>query len=199
MVHAAGFYIQVKFAMTKISRLMPTMDSFNSTTMSCKMNIVLALLFLTPFYAHSQHLGITIPDAKAQGITIERLDSVYTSAVHSDTTLAVFRTDPEQERLLNAYQTLLQDFGAFLSTNNFKWNYPTKCWNRIYFNNDGTIDYFLYNFTTKNVKPEEQLSEEKQKEFNRLLNLFIQDYKFGVKAKVKFAQCSPTTYMPGKP
>ena len=78
----------------------------------------------------------------------------------------------------------------------FKWEQPTRSFNRIYFNADGTIDYFLYNFQTTNVKTEDQLSQEKQNEFNRLLNLFIKDYKISVTAKTKFAQCSPTKYMP---
>jgi hypothetical protein len=48
----------------------------------------------------------------------------------------------------------------------------------------------------KNVKPEDQLSQEKQAAFDRLLNTFIQTYQFEVKSNVKFAQCSPTTYKP---
>ncbi|MBI3501608.1 MAG: hypothetical protein HY063_07425 [Bacteroidetes bacterium] len=94
------------------------------------------------------------------------------------------------------YIQLLQGFGKFLSTNNFTWDKPTRCFNRIYFNSDGTIDYFLFNFLGKTA--EDKPSEEKQKEFQRLLNLFIKDYKFPLTAKIKFAQCSPTTYMPKK-
>ena len=94
-----------------------------------------------------------------------------------------------------AYIKLLQDFGKFLTNHNFKWDKPTKCFNRIYFNVDGTIDYFLYNFLGKQ---EDKLSEEGQKEFNELLNQFIKEYKFTMTSKIKFSQCSPTTYMPKK-
>ena len=92
-----------------------------------------------------------------------------------------------------AYIKLLQDFGMFLSDHNYKWDKSTRCFNRIYFNADGTIDYFLYNFLGK---PEDQLSDERQNEFNKLLNLFIKGYRINVTARVKFAQCSPTTYKP---
>ena len=43
-------------------------------------------------------------------------------------------------------------------------------------------------------KPAENI----EKEFQRLLNVFISDYKFSLTAKTNFAQCSPTTYMPQK-
>lgn len=45
------------------------------------------------------------------------------------------------------YVNLIFGLNAFLSENNFEWEKPTRCFNRIYFSSDGTIDYFLYNFT----------------------------------------------------
>ena len=98
--------------------------------------------------------------------------------------------------MYQAYLKLLQDFGKFLALNQFKWPGAVKCFNRIYFNANGSIDYFLYDFTTKNVEPKDRLFPEKQAEFNRLLNLFIRDYKIALTAKTGFAQCSPVTYKP---
>ena len=155
----------------------------------------LTLLLMFCFNSFGQHLGMTFQTAEKQGITIQHLDSIYKSALHADTSQAVFKTDSEQVNLQKAYIKLLQDFGKFLSYNNFKWDKPTKCFNRIYFNADGTIDYFLYNFLGKQ---EDKLSEERQKEFNELLNQFIKEYRFTMTAKVKFSQCSPTTYMSKK-
>lgn len=151
--------------------------------------IILLILCLPTF---SQHRAITIQDAEKQGISISHLDSIYKSAVHVDTLQSVFKTDTEQQAMYEAYVKLLQDFGKFLTTNNFKWEKPTKGFNRIYFNSDGTIDYFIYNFSTS----EDQFSQQKQNEFNRLLNLFIKDYKISVTATTKFAQCSPVNYVP---
>jgi len=136
---------------------------------------------------------MTFQEAAKLGISIDKLDSSYKSAVHVDTSLAVFKTDSAQEKMHEAYVKLLQDFGKFLSEHNFKWDKPTRCFNRIYFSPGGTIDYFLYNFLGK---PEDKLPEEKQKKFNTILNRFINDYKLAVTANVKFAQCSPATYMP---
>lgn len=160
-------------------------------------NLFLAtILFVACLQTSGQHLALTFQDAAKQGINMQNLDVIYKSAVHVDTSQAVFKTDQEQQAMYEAYTRLLQDFGKFLTTNNFKWDKPTRCFNRIYFNSDGTIDYFLYNFLTKDVKPEDQLSLDKQTEFNRLLNLFIKDYKISLTATTKFAQCSPSTYMP---
>lgn len=160
-----------------------------------KTYLIITILLTTCLQTFGQHLGLTFQDAEKQGISIKHLDSIYSSAVHSDTSLAVFKTEKEQEALQQAYIKLLQDLGKFLSENNFKWEKPTRCFNRIYFNSDGTIDYFLFNFLGKT---EDKPAENIEKEFQRLLNVFISDYKFMLTAKTKFAQCSPTTYMPQK-
>lgn len=157
-------------------------------------NILFPILFLFFFnQAQAQHYSATIEAAAKKGIFIKSLDSIYQSAVHSDTSLAVFKTDEEQKLLNTAYTKLLQDFGHFLKSNNFIWLKDTRCWNRIYFNADGSIDYFLYHFTgTAEVQPPISM----QVEFDRLLNIFIQDYNIQITAKVKFAQCSTVTYTP---
>jgi hypothetical protein len=158
--------------------------------------IIAIIFFAACLQTFGQHLGLTFQDAIKQGLTIQHLDSIYKSAVHVDTSQAVFKTEAEQNAVYESYVKMLQDFGIFLTANNFNWEKPTKCFNKIYFSSDGTIDYFLYCFTTSGIKAESQLSQEKQAEFNRLLNLFIFNYKFPLTAKTKFAQCSPATYMP---
>ena len=142
----------------------------------------------------SQSKVFSIEEAQKKGISIEKLDLEYKSAVHIDSTKAVFRTEAQQQKLQESYIKLLQDFGSFLNKNNFKWESKTKCFQRIYFAPNGKIDYFIYNFKLKNVLPENLISEEKQKEFERLLKLFVKDYTFFTSANEKFAQCSPTSY-----
>ena len=151
------------------------------------------LLFTTTFISVGQHTGLTFKEAESRGIKISELESLYMSAIHVDTSQAVFKTDKQQEVMSNAYVKLLQDFGKFLTDNNFHWTEPTKCFNRIYFKSDGSIDYFLFNFTGMGVN---RLPAEKEIEFTRLLNQFIKDYKIQVTADRNFAQCSPVTYKP---
>ncbi len=157
-------------------------------------NLPAIIFFLLTFSSTAQHLALTFQEADKRGISVEHLDSLYKSALHSDSSLAVFKSEADQQKMYESYVKMLKDFGNFLAENNFKWDRPTKCFNRIYFNSDGTIDYLLYNFLEKNVTPEEMLSKEKLAEFDRLVNLFIKDYKFSLTAAVKFAQCSPVTY-----
>lgn len=158
-----------------------------------KKHFIITILLTSSLHFFGQHLGLTFQEAERQGVSIKHLDSLYKSAVHADPAQAVFKTEKEQETLQQQYIKMLQDLGNFLSKNNFNWEKPTRCFNRIYFNSDGTIDYFLFNFLGK---PEDKPLEEKQLEFKKLLNVFIKDYKFALSAKTKFAQCSPTTYMP---
>lgn len=151
------------------------------------------LLFNSHSQTFGQNLALTFQEAQDRNILIKDLDSIYRSAIHADTSLAVFKTEKEQEEMITAYTTLLQDLGKFLSSRDFKWTRPTRCFNRIYFNSDGTIDYFLFNFSGK---AEDRPSPEIQKEFTTLLHLFIRDYQLPITTETKYAQCSPTVYMP---
>lgn len=135
----------------------------------------------------------SIEESNQYGISFDELNSIYKDAMNIDSSKAVFKTEREQNIMYQAYINLLQDLGKFLTKNNFKWDKPTRCFNRIYFNTEGKIDYFLFSFTGKD---EDKPSQDKQKEFERLLNLFIQDYKIPLTAEIKFAQCSPVVYMP---
>ncbi len=152
-------------------------------------SILSIILFLLCFKSFSQPIGMSIQETQKKEIKIEELERNYKSAIATPPEESVFKS----EELQGAYSKLLEDFGKFLAKNNFKWEKKAKCFQRIYFNNDGSIDYFIFNFLGKD---EDKPTIEKQAEFNRLLNLFIQDYKFALTAKVKFAQCSPTSYMP---
>jgi len=153
-----------------------------------KFILCLAFFSLWVLNAFGQSKALTFQEAAKSGIAMQHLDNIYKSAVHEDVKLAVFKTHAEQENFKAAYMKLLQDLGSFLKANNFKWENQTRCFNRIYLNADGSIDYFLYNF------PKNQITAKKEKEFTRLLNLFIRDYKFALTANEKFAQCSPVKY-----
>lgn len=157
-----------------------------------KFYLVLIIISIVQI-SYGQHIAIPFQDAEKHGISIKHLDSIYKNAVNTDTSLAIFKTDTEQEKLQQSYTKLLKDLGNFLSKNNFKWEKKTPCFNKVYFNYDGAIDYFLYVFTGK---AEDKPSDARQKEFQRLLNLFINDYKFSLKANTKFTQCGGGMYMP---
>ena len=156
--------------------------------------LFIALLSNACVNVFGQSVAMTFKEAESKGIIIKDLDSIYKSAVNvMDSSKGIFQTEKEQEVFGVAWINYLKELGKFLSSNNFKWDKPTRCFNRVYFNSDGTVAYFLFNFTGKN---EEKLSDENQIKFQLLLNKFIQNNKISMVADSKFAQCGPTTYMP---
>jgi hypothetical protein len=130
----------------------------------------------------------TFQKAIDSGISIKVLDSLYKPALSGgpDSLQAVFYG--KQAEFYAEYVSLLKALSKHLKSNNFSWNKNTRCFNRIYINQQGTIDYFLFNF-----KPGD-LTAEKEQQFETLLGEFIKDYKFPLPASSKFAQCSPVTY-----
>ncbi|MBC7912704.1 MAG: hypothetical protein H7Y07_01140 [Pyrinomonadaceae bacterium] len=149
------------------------------------LHVLFLILFITTSYGQ---VVMTFKNAKAKGKSFEQLDSLYKNAVHSDINMAVFKTQDEQAKFQKAYAKLIYELAVFLKSKDFRWEKQTRCFNRIYFNSEGGIDYFLYNFQLG------QLAPEKEKEFDRLLKLFVKGYKLSLNAKERFAQCSPIKY-----
>lgn len=154
---------------------------------------VFLVLFFS-FLGYAQPKAMAFEEAKNTRFSADVLDKKYKSALHSNEELAVFKTEKDQEQLIAAYTKLLQDFGVFLKKNDFIWDKPHRCFNRIYISKEGKIDYFLYHFNVNEHEPEKNLTTQQLKEFKRLLNLFIRHYTFGVTAQENFAQCSPVVY-----
>jgi hypothetical protein len=154
------------------------------------MKLSIILLFTISFFSVklSAQTAFHFQDAASYGAEVSKLDSLYKSGLHSDSTLAVFHR--QQDEYLQAYQKLLADLGKYLKQNGFTWQQNTRGFNRIYFNADGKIDYFLYNFRPN------QLNAEEETRFGQLLHQFIWDYQFPLRANVGFAQCSPVVYQP---
>lgn len=119
---------------------------------------------------------------------IKQLDSIYQSAVHVDTSLAVFKSDADQQKLIDAYSTFLKDFGKFLKQNDYTWGHETKCWNRLYFDKDGSVDYYIYNFKS-------EIEKAKEEQFKLLFAKYIMTHKINITADKKLAQCSPVTFL----
>ena len=144
--------------------------------------LLLALLFTSLCNAQT---AIAFTDVEKLGTTVKQLDETYKAALGQN---GVFTTDADQQKLTTAYTDYLSAFSEFLSKNNFKWEAINNlCFNRIYMAPDGKIDYYLYQFKTP-------ITPEMEKEFSRLLNIYIKENKFGITASVKFSQCSPVMF-----
>lgn len=150
-----------------------------------KLPFIVALFLCGSLCTHAQK-AISFENLKTEGISLAELDSVYKSAIHSDPAKAVFGS--QEELFTKNYTEMLRAFNKYLHEHQFEWKKDTRCFNRVYFSEDGRIAYFLYSFRKA------ELSPEKIKQFDTLLNEFIKTYRFPMKAPLKFAQCSPTVY-----
>ena len=152
------------------------------------MKIFPLILFLLPisFITHSQSFSGRFQKAIDNGISIKKLDSIYSSALHSDSSKAVFKG--REKEFYNGYVSMLQALGVFLKKNDFSWGKTTRCFNRIYISSEGTINYFLFNFYPN------QIESTKEQQFEKLVSEFIKTYQFPMKANTNFAQCSPVIY-----
>jgi len=135
--------------------------------------------------------GLTIQEAEKMGIFFDSLNVVYKSAVSVDTSNAVFKTEPDIEKAHIAYQNLLEEFSKFLTKKNFKWPFATSCFQKIYFSEDGKIDYFLFNFLGE---PPYKVTADQEMKFKSLLNIFIKVYKYPITANMKYSQCGTVVY-----
>jgi hypothetical protein len=152
------------------------------------MKSIFALMtILLSTLTYGQKIATTFQDAVSnKGISIEKLDSTYQSALHTDSSKAAFKG--QEKKFMDGYISLLSDLNTFLKKNNFSWGKQTRCFNRVYLNKNGEIDYFLFNFK------EGEIEKSKEAEFQKLLSEFIQTYRFPLTNKVNFAQCSPVKY-----
>lgn len=148
---------------------------------------ILILLALLSSSVLTGQQAMSISEAKEQGLTITKLDSIYKDGLNVDTSKAVFSN---KQKYFKSWRKLLQDFGNYLKENDFKWTDSTKVFNKVYFAKNGTIDYFMYNIHG-------DLSKEKRQKFKKLLNDFINNYSFQMTANVKFTQCGKAVYAPG--
>ncbi|MDH5366792.1 MAG: hypothetical protein OEW67_07385 [Cyclobacteriaceae bacterium] len=147
---------------------------------------LLTLFLITCTLSFAQY-GLSFIEAKEKGIKLEFLDSIYESGIHDDKSKMVFVG--RETEYVEAYKLMLMDLATYLSIHDFKWEKTTKCFNKIYFRSNGSIDYFLFNFKSGDI------DATKEQEFIRLLNQFIATYKFSLSSDKKFSQCSPVTYM----
>jgi len=165
--------------------------NFNNTLMKKMLNLMLIICILSGCSNDKESTSIdtfnVISGDSVDQSKRRELDSIYSSAIHADTSLAVFKTQELQEKLIKAYTLFLQEFGTFLKANKFTWGRETKCWNRVYFSKSGQVDYYIYDFKTT-------IEVEKELRFRKLFAEYIQTHRLNITSDKKFAQCSPVVY-----
>ena len=153
--------------------------------------IFFLFIIITFICCNESSKGLTFKEAEKIGIYFDSLNLEYKSAVRVDKSDCVFTSDEDIEKVGLAYDKLVNDFLKYLSERNLKWPFPAKCFHKIYFSPDGSIDYFLFNFLNE---PPYKVSLEQETKFKKLLNEFIANYKFPITADVKYSQCGSIMY-----
>jgi len=139
-------------------------------------------------FLQAQTKVISFAEGIANGVSMADLDIRYKSALHTDTSLAVFKTPEEQAKFIKAYQAFVKEIGSYLSGKGFEWKNPVRIFNRFYVDSQGNVEYYVYNFLSS------QIDEPTVQTFEILMEVFFEDHKFGITAQTPFAQCSPVVF-----
>lgn len=88
--------------------------------------------------------ALELDSLPTRGQLIGELDSIYSSAVHADSTKAFFKSGAAQEAWMGRWQEMLYELGDSLHSYGLRWDGKVRVFIRTYFNAAGRIDYFLY-------------------------------------------------------
>lgn len=134
----------------------------------------------------AQHLALPMSQLSEHGTNIELLDSLYKNVLDPDPGQTLF--GGKGAAYYDAHVKLFSDLGAYLKKNNFSWGQPVRTMTRIYYKKDGSIDYFIYDLSRSG------LSDQKQADFSKLINSFLETYSTGIIAGKNFYHRSPYTF-----
>lgn len=148
--------------------------------------LLLCLFVLLPARAQDR---LALPFEQVDSLYLVALEEAHASALHSDTSLAVFPDRPDE--VVAAWGGLLQAFSAHLQANGFAWTEPIRGYYRFYFHPDGRIHRVVYN--------QRGMDAARATRYNELLDRFSRTYQFPLTADRPFAQCSPATFQPVAP
>lgn len=116
------------------------------------------------------------------------LDSLHPSVAHAPGTKGVFDSKKEKQ-FEKAWGDYFSDLMQFIADNDFKWQKPTYCFNKIYFDRDGKVDYWFYNF-----KKTDSIPQQTQDKYLELITKFSAVNKIKISGNSNFAQCASVTF-----
>lgn len=115
-----------------------------------------------------------------------KLDDSYVNLLNP-----MFSKKEEFKDVLKSWGDFHNKVNEVLVANDFSWEIPDSSItvvNRIYFNKDGGVNYFLVNVRNDNV------SDEVKNKYITLLNTHLDELSIELKREDKFAQCGKVKY-----
>lgn len=130
--------------------------------------------------AKSQRV-MRIGDARDQGMTTERMDSLYKSAFNTqDSSDNAF--PGRMEEFLQTWPNTLQALGDSVHHLGFTHDRPIPVTYRVFFSPDGRIEHFHYSFRPP-------IDEAMVSRFRQGVERFVDGYIFPMRSEVPFKQC----------
>jgi len=137
--------------------------------------------------AYAQHVA-PFAQGEKEGIDMGALEASYPPALSSGKDRGVF--DGNSDAFIEAYHDMLREFGTYLRKNGFEWPAPTKEIHRIYFNENGGVDYFHFQLKGNNC------SAMRKEQYRSMLDKFVAQYRFPLPVDTKFSQCGSARFEP---
>lgn len=132
---------------------------------------------------------MTFQEMEKNGISMTKLDSIYPNATHADKNLGVFKGKKE-EKFSKAWVDFYTELMTYFGKNGLIWGKQTYCFNKIYFSKEGKVAYWFFNF-----KQADNIPQEKQETYSKLLKEFSNKYQIKIKSKSNFSQCASVDFI----
>ncbi|QCK16698.1 hypothetical protein DCC35_19145 [Mangrovivirga cuniculi] len=123
---------------------------------------------------------------------LKKLDSLNLDSSYANLLSPAYNSEENIKEVRRSWSKLHQDLGKYLVEQNFNWGIndsSISLFNKIYFSEDGTIDYYAFKVITPSV------SDDKVDEFELLLKEFSSEVKLDLNQKKNFAQCGKSRIM----
>jgi hypothetical protein len=124
---------------------------------------------------------VTFDRLRAFGVTLSELESQFNIEIDEEIHLYAPPVNPNGE--LNMLRDMGRQLGDSLEAWGQKWERMTTIRNRVFFNNDGTVEYFVYSALPSFASPFHQTS------FEDRLTLFLKDFRLPNTPKTRIARC----------
>ena len=133
---------------------------------------------------------MTFQEMEKNGLKMDSLQRLYPNATKTDTFAGVFPAGKKGDRFSDAWLKYYTDLMNYFSENGLKWEKPTYCFNKIFFDANGKVEYWFFNF-----KKADNIPDDVQQKYLQGLQQFSKKHKIKIKADSKFTQCASVTFI----
>ncbi|HEY6161027.1 MAG TPA: hypothetical protein VI112_07385 [Bacteroidia bacterium] len=159
----------------------------NNTKKTALASVLFLLALIT--VAHSQNC-MTFQDMGKNGVRLTQLDSLYPNALKTETFEGVFPEGKKLKKFDKAWAGFYEELMNYFSKSGLKWDKPTYCFNKIYFDADGNVQYWFFNFMK-----EDNIPADVQAKYLQGIKEFSKTHQIKIKAGTKFSQCASVTFV----